>query len=373
MKIVYFSNLDGSKSAGLSYSVPSQIDSQSKIDDVYWYNINSVEKERIKLNITDCIFNTSDYVFKKFTDLPNEFKNPDLVIFQGVYHPGYIKISKECVKNRIPYIIIPRSSLTKEAQNKKKIKKIMGNLILFKRFIRNASAIQYLTQKEYEDSGDKWNEKSLIIPNGIRKNNFVAPPKSYNEENYLTGVFIGRAEKYQKGLDLLLEACEEIKLDLIENKIKFKIYAASSTKDHDDIAKIVSNKKLNELFEVYDGIFGDEKKRALQNSDFFVLTSRFEGLSMGMIEALSYGLPVLITEGTNMGKEVEDSNAGWVADTSVNGIKVALRDLIKEKDTLLTKGKNAKVLSLNYDWDKIAQDTHLSYEELINEIKTENK
>ena len=51
------------------------------------------------------------------------------------------------------------------------------------------------------------------------------------------------------------------------------------------------------------------------NSDMFILTSRHEGFPMSILEALSYGLPVLITKGTNMTDLVHKASAGWTCET----------------------------------------------------------
>ena len=75
----------------------------------------------------------------------------------------------------IPYIIIPRGSLTTSAQSIKPIKKKIGNILCFNSFVKKSVAIQYLTLDEYKTSGDIWNKKSLIIPNSKNSLLFFKP------------------------------------------------------------------------------------------------------------------------------------------------------------------------------------------------------
>ena len=59
MNILYISFLNGDSWAGPTYSVPKQIAAQSKIDNVFWYNIRDTKiKEWKELpyyhDLTDC-------------------------------------------------------------------------------------------------------------------------------------------------------------------------------------------------------------------------------------------------------------------------------------------------------------------------------
>ena len=63
---------------------------------------------------------------------------------------------------------------------------------------------------------------------------------------------------------------------------------------------------------IVDEIAGKAKEELLLNTDLFIMTSRLEGHPMGLIEALAYGVPCLVSRGTNMYDEVLSSNAGWV-------------------------------------------------------------
>jgi glycosyltransferase involved in cell wall biosynthesis len=105
----------------------------------------------------------------------------------------------------------------------------------------------------------------------------------------------------------------------------------------------------------------------LLNSDVFILTSRFEGHPMALIEALSYGLPCLITRGTNMLEEVQDANAGWVCEISCNSIKDGIIQMLNDVDRLQNKSNNAITLSSKYDWKLIAKSLHKQlFESIIN-------
>ncbi|MDG0947442.1 glycosyltransferase [Bacillus paranthracis] len=360
MNIVYISCLSGNKAAGFTYSVPAQIESQSRIDNVFWYNLNSTYKRNDTKNIK--YSNIKDFPSKKISELPTPYNSPDLVVFQGVYFIDYYRISKELVKHNIPYIIIPRGSLTRGAQKIKALKKKISNKLIFNKFIKNALAIQYLNRAEYRDSGDWWNENHLIVPNGTH---IKTIKKTFRERSPLKGVFIGRLHVYHKGIDLLIEACAKLKSE-IDGVIQIDMYGKDQNGSKHEITNLIVKHGLENIIKVKDGIYDSEKEAVLLDSDFFVLTSRFEGHPMGLIEAVSYGLPSLVTTGTNMAKEIESNNAGWIAETEIESIVTAIKRLIREKNNLEEKGNNAIKLSRNYDWGALAQQSHSSYNKLIN-------
>src|SRR5690606_27670812 len=147
---------------------------------------------------------------KKITikDLPNPFNRPDIMIFKDVYEYKIGSIIKEAIKSKISYIIIQRYSLTKDTENKKRIKKLIENKLIYKRLINNASAIQYLTEQEKNDSGMKWNSNSFVIPNGIESR--LSNVRKY-DLNKIKGLFIGRLDMNHKGLDLLIKSLKNVK------------------------------------------------------------------------------------------------------------------------------------------------------------------
>ena len=88
-----------------------------------------------------------------------------------------------------------------------------------------------------------------------------------------------------------------------------------------------------------------------------MLTSRFEGFPVSILEALSFGCPCMISEATNVAEIINRYNCGWVLDditpsTIAETIRTAIRDYLANKQKLVD---NAILASEEYLWDRIAQ------------------
>lgn len=373
MNILYISKLDGRPWMGPSYSVPNQIKSQAKIDNVLWYNLIKVPIQQGAQNIEQWrkekyYVDLNDFPSGRIKDLPAPFSHPDLIIIEQGYPFAREAIRHEIIKLHIPYVVIPRGELTTSAQNRKKIKKIIGNIVLqYYRFMRKSLAVQFLTDQEKKETSKRWYNNSIIIPNGT-----TIPTKTnrQNHTKHIMCVSIGRIEPYQKGLDLLIEACIAIKQQLIDNNVLISFYGSNKEGKLDELKQMISTYQMESIISFHDGVFGKEKASVLMNADVFFMTSRFEGHPMGLLEALSYGLPCLATTGSNMRSEIENADAGWGADNDVESIKDAILNMISERAKFCTKGDNAYALSLKYDWDALAQKAHISYETLLQDLET---
>lgn len=353
MNILFLSHLPGTSYAGPTYSVPKQIEAQSKLDNVFWYN--ATKKTIHKWKELPYYHDLSEYPEESIYSLPEPFNHPDVVVVELFYNMTLSRFRRELVSGSVPYIIIPRGELTKQAQKRKHLKKCIANLFFCKRFAERAAAIQYLTEQEYKDSGDQWNKKHIIIPNGIDMPERV---KTAFHRDEIRCVSIGRIEPYQKGLDLLIEACSQIKDELFEAHCTFTICGPDQEGKVEGLKNLVTERGLDSIITFRDAVYGKEKEELLLESDVFIMPSRFEGHPMALIEALSYGLPCIVTTGSNMREEVEQNNAGWTSDTTEERIAAAILNMLIERELLEKKKKNAYELAAKYSWSIIA--THCS-------------
>lgn len=357
MNILYISNLSTNVAAGLNWSVPATVAAQAEFDNVLWVNLTNIEMPHWRR--VEAFHNVDDFCDKGFDidSLPPPFDRPDAVVFEGFYHPKDPAIAVRLRRRGIPYVITPRGSLTVQSQHgslRKRLKKMVANHLIFKPYTRNALAIQYLTPAEQHDSGPGWNAQTFVVPNG-----FMIPSrhKETFSRNGLKAVFIGRLDLYHKGLDVLLNACLQEQKALHESNFTLDIYGPPRY-DHAKIKRFIADNDLGRIITLRGEISGEAKQRVLLDADLFVLTSRFEGHPMGLVEAVAYGLPALVTPGSNMADVMEEYDAGWVARQTTESVAAALREILKSRNLLPSKSENARKLSLLYDWRVIAESFH---------------
>jgi glycosyltransferase involved in cell wall biosynthesis len=362
VNILYLSKILGNPWAGTTYAVPERIKAQAKYDNVFWLNLNA---RVIREWSDDKLFHNLASCSSDLDKLPCPFNNPDLVVVQQFYDYPFSKAVSYLQKKRLPYIIVPHGEMNDDAQKEKKWKKFLGNVVWFDKMVRKSVAIEYLSENEYLKS-TRWKQKRhLIIPNGVS----VLPysPKSFSKEG-VNAVFIGRLALNHKGIDVLLNGMCLVKEKLMLAHFKLNMYGPDKDNSKDLIVAMIKKCGLEEVVKVNEPVYGDTKREILKNSDLFVLTSRYEGMPMGLLEAMALGVPCIVTPGTNMIESVISNNAGWGTECNADSVANALVKIIDEKEMWVEKSRNAYNLASLYSWDAIAKKAHSEYEQLLNEM-----
>ena len=315
------------------------------------------------LNVSGETINGVEQVYSDSNDidsLPAPFNKPDIVVFQECYRKEYLTIWPRLKKRRIPFIIIPHGELGKEAQQKKHLKKVVANILLFNRFINNASAIQCLSQREYDKT--TFGNRKILATNGI-----VVPERfcKKQEDGRIRITYIGRLDAYHKGLDMLVSAAEEVHSIICANNAVIDIYGPDNHGRLEHLKNLVSVSNVEDIIIFHPAVSGEEKKHVLLNADVFIQTSRFEGMPLGILEAMGYGIPCIVTTGTTLAERVEEYKAGWNAGSSVETIAAALETCLSQKKNWTIMGNNGRELVVSeYSWDTIMVNTISQYESI---------
>lgn len=354
IKIVHVGNIRATSFSGVSVVVPQHIEYQSYFAKTYLLNlksnyINGVENQTYISSVND------------FTNAINQIE-PDIVIFHEVYYKIYLSFYKFLIKKKVPYIVVPHGCLTKQSQKNKYAKKLFANLLFFNKFLIKASAIQCLSEPELKDL--RINQKTFIGTNGTNTNHIKKASFAVRKEFIFT--YIGRLDPYHKGIDLLVDAVSLNKSFFIDNNCIFNLYGPEVEEWTLQIKKMIKAHSLEGLVNLYGPVQGDNKENILLDSDAFIQTSRFEGMPLGIIEALSYGIPCLVTEGTNLKELVLKYKAGVGVDNSVENISTGMIKLVECRKFLEEMSGNALTLiNENFEWRTIARTTIDKYMQFI--------
>jgi glycosyltransferase involved in cell wall biosynthesis len=353
MRIIYICGYGTTAVGGVQTVVPEYIRNISKVMQV------SV------LSLGGKAFEACDMISDE-KELFHNLGAIDLVIFHEVYYIKFFHIAKKLYARNIPYIVIPHCSLTNGAQIQKKYIKKIFNILWVDKFVRHAAAVQFLTENECRNSS-KFITKPIIIPNGIKIDDNKAP-KLYNEGcNGMRLIYVGRLSVFQKGLDILIDACFKISEFMEEHDIILDIYGTDFECGRKKIESQIKDFNLEHLVHIYDGVFGKEKEQVLLEHDVFVHTSRFEGQPMGILEAMEYVMPVIVTPGTTFADDVQKYDCGWCVQENADSVADGIKKSYYEKKMWQVKGTNAlKLLKENYSWDVVAKLTAQKYQEVIN-------
>lgn len=230
---------------------------------------------------------------------------PDVVHIHMSYRGSYTRakaIHKLCLKYKILTIIHLHGSEFEKwfnSCNEKKQKEI-------RQFMRETGAFIVL--------GDKWNEtikriepdcNTMVVENAIKIPEYKAKLEKGKCRFLFMGVLIKR-----KGVQDLIKAAKQVLEKHPEINICYEI--AGTGEEENNLKELVKKNKLEKYFEFTGWIDGKKKEECYKRSTVMVLPSYNEGLPIAILEAISYGLPVIATDVGDIAAAVHNGKNGYL-------------------------------------------------------------
>lgn len=287
----------------------------------------------------------------------------DLVHVHGLWmYPSVV--AKSWGRRHGPYLISPHGMLDPWAIHNAVWKKRFATLFYERAHLNNAFCIHALCDSEYSSIRSFGLRNPIaVIPNGV-----VLPDldRSLPDPEWASRIdpkakiifFLGRLHP-KKGLVNLLYAWALAKGDESSAKDPWHLVIAGWDQgEHKaELQRLVNELGIDATVHFVGPQFDIAKTASLRRADAFILPSYSEGLPVAVLEAWSYGLPVIMTSQCNI-PEGFINDAALEIKPEINSIRQGLNEFFSLTDNeLLLMGEcGRKLVEEKFTWKKIAND-----------------
>ena len=211
-------------------------------------------------------------------------------------------------------------------------------------------------------------DKINVIPNGINLSNFTGIERDYDfrrqyaMDNEKIILYVGRLV-YEKGVQHLIAAMPKI----LSNYNDAKLIIAGRGGMMDELRAEASNLGLNDKIYFTGYLNSKQVQKMYKCADVAVFPSTYEPFGIVALEAMLAGVPTVVSDIGGLNEIVDHGVNGMKSYAgNSNSIADSVISLLYDKQLAANISKKAKQkVKEEFNWNKIAQDTHYIYEQAI--------
>lgn len=167
-------------------------------------------------------------------------------------------------------------------------------------------------------------------------------------------LFLGRLERHQKGLDVLVAAMSRVSRGI-------RLLIAGDGKDREQVQGAIRAADLQDRIELVGSVQGKPKWRLIAEADLLVQPSRYETFGISVLEAMACGTPVVASDLTCL-RELLPASAGIrVPVDDPDALADAVNGLMASPERRRAMEEAGPGIARRYEWDAIARSQAAVY------------
>ena len=219
-------------------------------------------------------------------------------------------------------------------------------------------------------------DKINVIPNGINLTNFNGVERDYEFrrqyalDNEKIILYMGRLV-YEKGIQHLIAAMPKI----LDNYHDAKLIIAGKGGMIDELKAQVEYMGISNKVYFTGYLDAKQVQKMYKCADVAVFPSTYEPFGIVALEAMLAGVPIVVSDVGGLNEIVEHGVTGMKSYAgNSNSIADSILTLLYDHALAAKVAKNAKAkVKELYNWNKIAQDTHFTYQKAICQTMAEKQ
>lgn len=218
---------------------------------------------------------------------------------------------------------------------------------------------------------EAYDSMTTYIPNGVRLNPASGSERlsEFDLESKKYIVMVSRLVRH-KGAHYLIEAYRKLKERYPEIVSGKKLVITGDSAFTDDYVRDLRQMAKNDPDIIFTGYqSGEDLKQLFEHAYVCVHPSESEGLPICILEAMSYGLPVIASDIPENMEVIEEAGIAF-ENKNVEDLVSKLKDYLPRESELESIGNSARNFVLNnYNWKDISQEISGLYFDLKPECK----
>lgn len=219
-------------------------------------------------------------------------------------------------------------------------------------------------------------EKINVVPNGININNFAGIERDYEfrrqyaMDNEKIILYVGRLV-YEKGIQNLISAMPKI----LNGYHDSKLIIAGKGGMLDELKAQANSMGLGDKVYFTGYLNAKQVQKMYKCADVAVFPSTYEPFGIVALEAMLAGVPTVVSDVGGLNEIIEHGVNGMKSYAgNSNSIADSVLSLLYDHKLSANISKNAKnKVKEQFNWNKIAQDTHFIYEKAICQTMAEKQ
>lgn len=306
---------------------------------------------------------------------------PNIIHIHGLrcYHNA--QAAAWAARNKIPVVVTPHAQLMPFTMARNTLQKNIYDTLIERPMLAHANAVHFVSQVERNDSAyaNIFANKSVVVPIGMNRAqwNDLAPQTIDALDNTLNNslnnthpliAFFGYLS-YRKGLDLLIDALPAI----LARQPNARLVIAGGDSDHilPELQQRANTLGVSNNITWLPNITRPQARWLLERADCFALPSRAESFSIGILEALSLGTPVVASRESTW-DALQQQGFGFNCALTAHSVAQCILQVL-DTDRATRQQQRASIaarIQSEFTWDICGTKMLDLYRQLINDSQT---
>lgn len=308
----------------------------------------------------------------RLESIPRELEHFDLVHIFGLFMPAHMRLLEEAIRIGVPTVLSPMAVLMPFAVNRTRWKRMKKEAFMrvYAGTLSHVTSLHLLSPSESLSWSNVWRRSHRMFGQfGIFPPDAAAVSAGASLRRAAAPfVFFGRNDVYQKGIDILLDA-----MRIAENRsaptdapVRLIIAGRPCLKSDQFIRARIKRLARREAVSVLGALDIRNVYELLGSARALVFLSRFDGPPRPIREAISLGVPVIVSRETNMAEVVEAHGAGAVVPLDADAVAAVLLEVWRDPKKSEWWRANVPRLKAALSWDRVVGQYLAGYRDVLN-------